>query len=100
LSNSDALLEQDNIACKVSDSKSEFRRHAMSYIKRTPAKGDTINYIYTNTQHKNPLLRVAALALKEHDGKDKCSKIAHVSIINNWNCRESHCKTNLPLTTL
>ena len=33
----------------------------MSYIKRTPAKGDTINYIYTNTQHKNPLLRVAAL---------------------------------------
>ena len=28
---------------------------------RYPAKGDTINYIYTNTQHKNPLLRVAAL---------------------------------------
>jgi hypothetical protein len=28
---------------------------------RYPTKGDTINYIYTNTQHKNPLLRVAAL---------------------------------------
>jgi DNA polymerase elongation subunit (family B) len=26
-----------------------------------PAKGDTINYIYTNTQHKNPLRRIAAL---------------------------------------
>jgi len=28
---------------------------------RYPAKGDTIKYIYTNTQHKNPLLRIAAL---------------------------------------
>jgi hypothetical protein len=28
---------------------------------RYPVKGDTINYIYTNIQHKNPLLRVAAL---------------------------------------
>ena len=28
---------------------------------RYPAKGDTINYIYTNTQHKNPLCRIAAL---------------------------------------
>jgi DNA polymerase elongation subunit (family B) len=28
---------------------------------RYHAKGDTINYIYTNTQHTNPLLRVAAL---------------------------------------
>jgi DNA polymerase elongation subunit (family B) len=29
---------------------------------RYPTKGDTINYIYTNTQHKNPLCRIAALA--------------------------------------
>ena len=28
---------------------------------RYPTKGDTINYIYTNTQHKNPLCRIAAL---------------------------------------
>jgi DNA polymerase elongation subunit (family B) len=33
---------------------------------RYPTKGDTINYIYTNTQHKNPLLRIAAL-----DSEDK-----------------------------
>jgi DNA polymerase elongation subunit (family B) len=33
---------------------------------RYPTKGNTINYIYTNTQHKNPLLRVAAL-----DSEDK-----------------------------
>jgi DNA polymerase elongation subunit (family B) len=32
---------------------------------RYPAKGDTINYIYSNTQHKNPLLRVAALESEE-----------------------------------
>jgi DNA polymerase elongation subunit (family B) len=36
---------------------------------RYPAKGDTINYIYTNTQHKNPLCRIAALetAYQEDD---------------------------------
>jgi DNA polymerase elongation subunit (family B) len=32
---------------------------------RYPTKGDTINYIYTNTQHKNPLLRIAALGSEE-----------------------------------
>jgi DNA polymerase elongation subunit (family B) len=32
---------------------------------RYPTKGDTINYIYTNTQHKNPLLRIAALDSEE-----------------------------------
>jgi DNA polymerase elongation subunit (family B) len=35
---------------------------------RYPTKGDTINYIYTNTQHKNPLLRIAALD-SEDEGK-------------------------------
>src|SRR6185437_4951365 len=34
-----------------------------------PTKGDTINYIYTNTQHKNPLLRIAALS-SEDEGKN------------------------------
>jgi DNA polymerase elongation subunit (family B) len=40
---------------------------------RYPAKGDTISYIYTNTQHKNPLCRIAALetAPEENDCKDK-----------------------------
>jgi DNA polymerase elongation subunit (family B) len=38
---------------------------------RYPTKGDTIKYIYTNTQHKNPLLRVAALeTAPEKDGCD------------------------------
>ena len=36
---------------------------------RYPAKGDTINYIYTNTQHKNPLCRIAALETA-HQGDD------------------------------
>src|SRR5690242_21715647 len=41
--------------------------------RRYPAKGDTINYIYTNTQHKNPLCRITALetAPKENGCKDK-----------------------------
>src|SRR5919107_4224728 len=26
-----------------------------------PSKGDTIKYIYTNSQHKNPLCRVASI---------------------------------------
>jgi len=40
---------------------------------RYPAKGDTISYIYTNTQHKNPLCRITALetAPKENGCKDK-----------------------------
>jgi hypothetical protein len=42
----------------------------MSYIKRTPAKGDTINYIYTNTQHKNLLCRIAALETTQEE--DDC----------------------------
>jgi DNA polymerase elongation subunit (family B) len=36
-----------------------------------PAKGDTINYIYTNTQHKNPLCRIAALDSKEDEDNKK-----------------------------
>jgi DNA polymerase elongation subunit (family B) len=39
--------------------------------RRYPAKGDTINYIYTNTQHKNPLCRIAALDSEKDDGKNK-----------------------------
>jgi hypothetical protein len=28
---------------------------------KLPSKGDTIKYIYTNSQHKNPLCRVASI---------------------------------------
>jgi DNA polymerase elongation subunit (family B) len=31
----------------------------LSNEEKYPAKGDTINYIYTNSQHKNPLCRVS-----------------------------------------
>jgi DNA polymerase elongation subunit (family B) len=41
---------------------------------RSPTKGDTINYIYTNTQHKNPLLRVAALETAHQEDDNKKSK--------------------------
>jgi DNA polymerase elongation subunit (family B) len=36
-------------------------------------KGDTIQYIYTNSQHKNPLCRVVPLEIlqKEKDGKEE-----------------------------
>jgi DNA polymerase elongation subunit (family B) len=34
---------------------------------RHPTKGDTINYIYTNTQHKNPLCRIAALETTQEE---------------------------------
>ena len=33
--------------------------------RRYPTKGDTINYIYTNTQHKNPLCKISALETEE-----------------------------------
>jgi DNA polymerase elongation subunit (family B) len=37
-----------------------------------PTKGDIIQYIYTNSQHKNPLCRVVPLEIlqKEKDGKE------------------------------
>jgi DNA polymerase elongation subunit (family B) len=38
--------------------------------ERYPAKGDTINYIYTNTT-QNPLLRVAALETASDDDNNK-----------------------------
>jgi DNA polymerase elongation subunit (family B) len=41
---------------------------------RYPARGDTINYIYTNTQHKNPLLRVAAFETTHQDDDNNKSK--------------------------
>jgi DNA polymerase elongation subunit (family B) len=37
---------------------------------RYPTKGDTINYIYTNTQHKNPLCRIAALETAHQEDDD------------------------------
>jgi len=45
--------------------------HIQSTDGRYPGTGDTINYIYTNTQHKNPLLRVAALDSVEDGDKHK-----------------------------
>ena len=40
-----------------------------------PTKGDTIQYIYTNSQHKNPLCRVVPLEILqkvgEKDGKEE-----------------------------
>ena len=33
----------------------------LSIRKKHPSKGDTIKYIYTNSQHKNPLCRVASI---------------------------------------
>ena len=41
---------------------------------RHPTKGDIINYIYTNTQHKNPLLRVAAFETAHQDDDNNKSK--------------------------
>jgi DNA polymerase elongation subunit (family B) len=41
---------------------------------RHPAKGDTINYIYTNTEHKNPLCRIAALEIPYQDADNSKSK--------------------------
>jgi len=40
-----------------------------------PTKGDTIQYIYTNSKHKNPLCRVVPLEiLQKVGGEDKDSK--------------------------
>jgi DNA polymerase elongation subunit (family B) len=47
---------------------------------KQPTKGDTIQYIYTNSQHKNPLCRVVPLEIlqkveeKEKDGKEENGK--------------------------
>jgi DNA polymerase elongation subunit (family B) len=43
-----------------------------------PTKGDTIQYIYTNSQHKNPLCRVVPLEILqkvEKDGKEEKSTL-------------------------
>ena len=46
-----------------------------------PRKGDTIQYIYTDSQHKNPLCRVVPLEIlqkvgeKEKDGKEEMVKL-------------------------
>jgi DNA polymerase elongation subunit (family B) len=42
-----------------------------------PTKGDTIQYIYTNSQHNNPLCRVVPLEILEKigaKGKESCKK--------------------------
>jgi hypothetical protein len=36
-----------------------------------PSKGDTIKYIYTNSQHKNPLCRVASIDSSIYEKKEK-----------------------------
>jgi hypothetical protein len=47
---------------------------------KPPTKGDTIQYIYTNSQHTNPLCRVVPLEIlqkggeKEKDGKEENGK--------------------------
>jgi DNA polymerase elongation subunit (family B) len=45
---------------------------------KCPSKGDTIQYIYTNSQHKNPLCRVVPLEILqkvEKDGKEEKSTL-------------------------
>jgi DNA polymerase elongation subunit (family B) len=39
-----------------------------------PTKGDTIQYIYTDSQHKNPLCRVVPLEILHKGEKEKDSK--------------------------
>jgi DNA polymerase elongation subunit (family B) len=47
---------------------------------KQPTKGDTIQYIYTNSKHNNPLCRVVPLEIlqkvgeKEKDGKEENGK--------------------------
>jgi DNA polymerase elongation subunit (family B) len=38
---------------------------------KCPTKGDTIQYIYTNSQHKNPLCRVVPLEILQKEKDDK-----------------------------
>jgi DNA polymerase elongation subunit (family B) len=41
-----------------------------NYEDKLPSKGDTIKYIYTNSQHRNPLCRVSSIDyIDEVDGK-------------------------------
>ena len=40
-------------------------------IGKHPSKGDTIKYIYTNSQHKNPLCRVVSIDSTINDKKEK-----------------------------
>jgi DNA polymerase elongation subunit (family B) len=42
----------------------------LSKNEKHPSQGDTIRYIYTNSQHKNPLCRVAPInSINEGTGK-------------------------------
>jgi len=45
-----------------------------STYRRYPSKGDTINYIYTNTQHKNPPCRIEALHTAQQGDDNNKSK--------------------------
>ena len=38
---------------------------------KQPSKGDTIKYIYTNSQHKNPLCRVASIDSSINEKREK-----------------------------
>ncbi len=38
---------------------------------KCPTKGDTIQYIYTDSQHKNPLCRVVPLEILQKEKDDK-----------------------------
>ena len=67
---------------------------------KCPSKGDTIQYIYTDSQHKNPLCRVVPLEIlqkvgeKEKDSKengktlnydkDKYTKVCHWTLLVRW----------------
>jgi DNA polymerase elongation subunit (family B) len=41
---------------------------------KQPTKGDTIQYIYTNSKHNNPLCRVVPLEILQKDEENKDSK--------------------------
>jgi DNA polymerase elongation subunit (family B) len=43
-------------------------------VGKYPSKGDTIKYIYTNSQHKNPLCRVVPLETLQKVEKENYSK--------------------------
>jgi hypothetical protein len=48
---------------------------------KLPSKGDTIKYIYTNSQDKNPLYRVASISTSGVDGKLDYDKEKHKEMI-------------------
>jgi DNA polymerase elongation subunit (family B) len=49
-------------------------------VGKYPSKGDTIKYIYTNSQHKNPLCRVIPLEILQKGEKEKDGKEEKISL--------------------